>query len=62
MTASSRFDEEISIKLKRDEAIVLFWYLTRELWNAAESSLRASFVHDAPTGAGVKFAHRRAER
>jgi len=47
MTAPSRFDEPITITLKRDEAIVLFWYLTRELWNAAESNLRATFVHAA---------------
>ena len=42
-----RFEESISIKLKRDQAIVLFWYLTRELWNKENSRLQASFIHEA---------------
>jgi hypothetical protein len=43
-----RFDEAITIELKRDEAIVLFFYLDRELYGVAdEKNLRASFVHDA---------------
>ena len=43
-----RFDEKITIKLTRDEAIVLFAYLARELYDVAdEKNLRASFVHAA---------------
>jgi hypothetical protein len=45
MSNQGRFEEPISITLKRDEAIVLLWYLTRELWNEDERNLRASFVH-----------------
>jgi len=41
----TRFDEEVPITLRRDEAIVLLWYLTRELWN--EKNLSTSFVHEA---------------
>jgi hypothetical protein len=41
------FDESISLTLKRDEAIVLLWYLTRELRNENERNLQASFVHAA---------------
>jgi hypothetical protein len=26
------FDRKISLNLQRDEAVVLLWYLTRELW------------------------------
>jgi hypothetical protein len=40
-----RFDQDVTIKLKRDEAITLLWYLTRELWNG--ENLRTSFVHAA---------------
>jgi hypothetical protein len=47
MRDQGRFEEPISITLKRDEAIVLLWYLTRELWNEDERSLRESFVHPA---------------
>ena len=47
MSANYRFDESIIINLKRDEAIVLAWYLTRELWNEGEKNLRASFIHPA---------------
>lgn len=47
MNEGRRFEELISITLKRDEAIVLLWYLTRELWNEDEKNLRASFVHAA---------------
>ena len=42
-----RFEESISVSLQRDEAIVLFWYLTRELWNKDNNRLQASFVHAA---------------
>jgi hypothetical protein len=42
-----RFDDDITVKLKRDEAIVLFWYLTRELWNKNGETLQPSFVHEA---------------
>jgi hypothetical protein len=45
MSNRYRFDESISVSLKRDEAIVLLWYLTREVWN--ETNLRASYVHPA---------------
>ena len=41
------FDESVSLTLKRDEAIVLLWYLTRELRNENERNLQASFVHAA---------------
>jgi hypothetical protein len=47
MTEDSRFAESIIITLKRDEAIVLLWYLSRELWNEGEKNLRSSFVHAA---------------
>lgn len=48
MTHDHRFDETIALELKRDEAIVLFFYLHRELYMVAdEKNLRASFVHDA---------------
>jgi hypothetical protein len=50
MNEGSRFEEPISITLKRDEAIVLLWYLTRELWNEDEKNLRAiSFMPPNPT-------------
>ena len=42
-----RFDETITVTLKRDEAVVLLWYLTRELWNENKKNLRASFLHAA---------------
>jgi hypothetical protein len=47
MRNQGRFEEPVSVTLKRDEAIVLLWYLTRELWNEHERNLRASFVHPA---------------
>lgn len=47
MDEKNRFHDTISIPLKRDEAIVLLWYLSRELWNEGEKNLRASFVHAA---------------
>ena len=45
MRNQGRFEEPVSVTLKRDEAIVLLWYLTRELWNEHQRNLRASFVH-----------------
>lgn len=48
MTDDHRFDETLTINLKRDEAIVLLVYLTRELYMVADDkNLRASFVHAA---------------
>ena len=47
MSDKYRFDESITITLKRDEAIILLWYLTRELWAKEENKLTASFVHEA---------------
>ena len=44
-TDHHRFDETITIELQRDEAIVLFWYLSREAHDG--KNLRASFVHPA---------------
>jgi len=42
-----RFDERINLTLTRDEAIVLGWYLERELVTENEKNLRASFIHPA---------------
>ncbi len=39
-----RFDETVDLKLHRDEAIVLYWYLSREL---DRKNLDASFIHPA---------------
>jgi hypothetical protein len=48
VTNDHRFDETITIELKRDEAIVLLLYLHRELYGVAdEKNLRGSFVHAA---------------
>lgn len=47
MKGRYQFEESISIELQRDEAIVLLWYLTRELWNKEGNRLQASFVHEA---------------
>ncbi len=47
MAADYRLDESITLKLQRDEAIVLFWYLTRELWVKEDNKLSASFIHPA---------------
>lgn len=44
MTQEFRFEETINLSLRRDEAIVLLWYLTREL---DTEHLRDSFIHDA---------------
>ena len=42
--SQERFDETIDLKLQRDEAIVLFWYLSREL---DKNNLDGSFIHPA---------------
>jgi hypothetical protein len=47
MTEQGQFDKPISLVLKRDEAIVLLWYLTRELLNEDQKNLRTSFIHSA---------------
>ena len=47
MTPDHDFDAPVRLTLKRDEAIVLQWYLTRELWRAAPGGLQASFTHAA---------------
>jgi len=39
------FDRKIGLTLKRDEAIVLLWYLTRELWGGER--LTATCEHPA---------------
>ena len=44
---AGEFDQTISIELKRDEAIVLLWYLTREIWNDEHRKLAASYIHPA---------------
>lgn len=47
MVPDFRLDEQIVLKLRRDEAIVLFNYLVRETWTKEEKNLRASFEHAA---------------
>lgn len=47
MSKNYRFDKSIIMNLKRDEAIVLAWYLERELVRENEKNLRASFIHAA---------------
>ena len=44
MTEKFRFRETINLTLHRDEAIVLLWYLSRELDG---DNLRDSFIHAA---------------
>ena len=41
MTANSgtSFDEKVSIDLQMDEAVVLLWYLSREVWNRGMARL-----------------------
>jgi hypothetical protein len=36
----NQFDKRISIDLSQDEAIVLCFYLTRQLWEEEEKNLR----------------------
>lgn len=40
-------NEKIAITLRRDEAIVLLWYLSREVWKARGERLRPTFEHPA---------------
>ena len=47
MVPDYRLDEQISLRLRRDEAIVLYEYLIRETWTKEEKNLRASFEHPA---------------
>jgi hypothetical protein len=44
---TERLDAELTIRLKRDEAIVLFWYLGRHLYSEDGARLRATFDHPA---------------
>jgi hypothetical protein len=44
VTEKFRFQEMVNLRLHRDEAIVLLWYLSREL---DEDNLRDSFIHAA---------------
>ena len=41
------FDEKVSINLRMDEAVVLLWYLAREVWNGGSASLEGTFDHPA---------------
>ena len=47
MAENYRFDESIDINLRRDEAIVLAYWLVREVYNEDQKNVRASFVHPA---------------
>ena len=49
MTANSgtSFDEKVSIDLQMDEAVVLLWYLSREVWNRGMARLDGTFDHPA---------------
>jgi hypothetical protein len=42
-----RFDEKVSISLRMDEAVALFWYLSREVWNRGSARLEGTFDHPA---------------
>ena len=45
MTYDSRLDEKITASLQRDEAVVLLWYVTREVWKKdADNNLNVSLV------------------
>ena len=39
------FDAKITIALTRDEAIVLRWFLSREIWNKGAERLRSAIEH-----------------
>jgi len=39
------FERKISLSLQRDEAIVLYWYLTRESSPRPDARLNATFDH-----------------
>jgi hypothetical protein len=47
MKNNDRFDEKVTIDLRMDEAIVLLWYLSREIWNRGSSRLEGTFAHPA---------------
>jgi hypothetical protein len=40
-------DERILVKLQRDEAIVMYWYLTRELLRDGAKRLKPTFASPA---------------
>lgn len=41
------FEQKIDIPLFRDEAIVLYWFLSREIWQKDQSRLKVSFENEA---------------
>ena len=41
------FDEKVSINLGMHEAVVLLWYLAREVWNGGSARLEGTFDHSA---------------
>jgi len=41
------FDEEVIVNLRMDEAVVLLWYLSREVWNRGSVRLQGTFDHPA---------------
>lgn len=45
MDPKQDFDRNIGISLQRDAAIVLYWYLGRELTGQADARLNPSFEH-----------------
>lgn len=44
---TEHFNEKIPLQLKRDEATVLFWYLTRHFLTEGGLRMKASFDHPA---------------
>lgn len=42
---AGEFDQTITMNMKRDEAIVLLWYLSRASWNKDEREPVPTFVH-----------------
>ena len=47
MAQAYDFTQKITLALPRDEAIVLLWHLTRELWGNHGGPLSRSFTNDA---------------
>jgi hypothetical protein len=47
VSETNRFDETVELSLRRDEAIVLLTYLSRELWMQDEKRLTPTFEHPA---------------
>jgi hypothetical protein len=47
MSTNPDLQTKINVSLQRDEAIVILWYLSRELWNHDAVRLTASFEHSA---------------